>query len=235
MQLIVIFEHDLNINRHVATDFFFHWMETVGKWPSWCAFIFGLVGSYNVRLVVIKDRRPLVLFSSTYLVAARINNHIKNTLINCSFIFCTTTRMLKHHCKTRGCSRKLLPLRYVYSPHCFMPIYNDFHSCVLVSNVNCIDVVFRMPKSKEVLSSTSGSDSDSEVDTKVWKLTLPTQHYSLNKVRKTTSHPSLFASTSFGHLLRTTTCFLLSEQKMFYTKPLKILINLKQIEKSCYN
>lgn len=41
-----------------------------------------------------------------------------------------------------------------------------------------IVVLFRMPKSKEVLSSSSDSDSDSEVDTKVWKRI--TQYYTFN-------------------------------------------------------
>lgn len=37
----------------------------------------------------------------------------------------------------------------------------------LVFHLNDIVVLFRMPKSKEVLSSTSDSGSDREVDTKV--------------------------------------------------------------------
>lgn len=63
-----------------------------------------------------------------------------------------------------------------YSPECISAIY-AFHNCGLVFHLNCV-VFFRMPKSKEVLSSSSDSDSDSDVDTKVWTRISP--HYTFN-------------------------------------------------------
>lgn len=105
---------------------------------------------------------------------------------------------LEHHCKTLGCNHDevftYLQVDYEYfysefsfkqhSTECISVIY-AYHNCGLVFHLNCI-VLFRMPKSKEVLSSSSDSDSDSEVDTKVWKQI--TMHYTFNYTTLSNAH-----------------------------------------------
>lgn len=130
---------------------------------------------------------------------------------------------LEHHCKTLGCNHDevftYLQVDYEYfysefsfkqhSTECISVIY-AYHNCGLVFHLNCI-VLFRMPKSKEVLSSSSDSDSDSEVDTKVWKRI--TLHYTFSQLKEMLITSISICIRTFVYFLRISTSFILPEHQ----------------------